>query len=140
MAVFMHFRKEGKMSRIYDKYLELKKKDHEKLYLFHCGNFYIFLAEDAEKVSDLFGLKLITFANNVKKCGFPKNALKKYMQLFKTKKLKVQVIEKEKKNKNESLDVKEQDVLKILKSLNLESMSPIESFEVLRKLKGLVDN
>ena len=128
------------MSKMYENYLELKMKSKKILYLFECGNFYIFLAEDAEKVSDLFGLKLITFANNVKKCGFPKNALKKYMQLFKTKKLKVQVIEKEKKNKNESLDVKEQDVLKILKSLNLESMSPIESFEVLRKLKGLVDN
>lgn len=35
------------MSKLYDKYLELKKKDESKMYLFRCGNFYIFLDEDA---------------------------------------------------------------------------------------------
>ena len=40
------------MSKIYNKYLELKKENDDKFYLFKCGNFYIFLDEDAERINE----------------------------------------------------------------------------------------
>lgn len=39
------------MSILYDKYLILKQKDKEKLYLFKNGNFYIFLDDDCDYIN-----------------------------------------------------------------------------------------
>ena len=46
------------MSKIYDRYIELKNKDSDKIYLFLCGNFYIALDSDAIILNELFGMKL----------------------------------------------------------------------------------
>lgn len=49
------------MSKIYDKYLELKSSSDcvsNTLYLFRTGLFYIFIDNDARLVSNLFNLKL----------------------------------------------------------------------------------
>ena len=35
------------MSKICDRYIELKNNDSDKIYLFLCGNFYIVLDSDA---------------------------------------------------------------------------------------------
>lgn len=121
------------MSKIYERYLELKKDCKKKLYLFECGNFYIFIKDDADKINKLFNLKLITFANNVKKCGFPKSALNKYLEMFKKKKLSVQIIQNEKKK-----IVNNNDIFNIIRAINLDTISPIESFEILKELKDLV--
>ncbi len=37
---------------LYDLYLEKKKEDSEKVYLFKCGKFYVILGEDVERLSD----------------------------------------------------------------------------------------
>ena len=37
------------MSKLYKKFLELKRSNNNKVYLFKSGIFYIALAEDAEK-------------------------------------------------------------------------------------------
>ena len=49
------------MSKIYNKYLELKEQDSDKLYLFRCGGFYIFLADDAKKINDYVGVGDVLF-------------------------------------------------------------------------------
>ena len=46
------------MSKIYDRYIELKNKDSDKIYLFLCGNFYIALDSDAIILNELFDMKL----------------------------------------------------------------------------------
>jgi hypothetical protein len=46
---------------IYNKYIDLKNKDNKLLYLFEVGNFFIFIDEDAKKVSELTNLKLTNF-------------------------------------------------------------------------------
>ena len=66
---------------IYNKYIELKKDNDKLLYLFEVGNFFIFINEDAKKISELTNLKLTKFGNNIK-CGFPINSLEKYNNLF----------------------------------------------------------
>ena len=69
------------MSKIYDRYIELKNKDSDKIYLFLCGNFYIALDSDAIILNELFGMKLTKFSNLWDKCGFPKNSIEKYINI-----------------------------------------------------------
>ena len=82
----------SKLSKIYIKYLELKRKDNDKYYLFRSGNFYIFIADDAKKISDLTTLKLTNLSKDVVKCGFPLASLDKYLNLFKNLNLDVFLI------------------------------------------------
>ncbi len=70
------------MSKLYEKYLLLKRQNPSILYLFKSGFFYIFLAEDAKKMSSLLNLKLTNLNNTVLKCGFPINNLSKYSQFI----------------------------------------------------------
>ena len=56
------------MSKIYDKYVELKNNDSDKIYLFLCGNFYIFLDSDAIMLNEMFDMKLTKFSNLCDKC------------------------------------------------------------------------
>ena len=42
------------MSKLYEKFLELKKANNNKIYLFKSGIFYIGLSEDAKVISELY--------------------------------------------------------------------------------------
>lgn len=75
------------MGSIYNKYVKLKEKDDKYLYLFKSGNFYIFLDEDAIKVS----------------------SIDKYLELFKNLNLKVKVVENNSIDKYLSI-IKELDI------------------------------
>lgn len=81
------------MSKIYQKYEDLKNKDVDIVYLFLCGNFYIALDSDAILLNELFSMKLTKFSNLCDKCGFPKNSLEKYIKLFDDKNIKYSLIE-----------------------------------------------
>jgi len=115
------------MSKFYDKYLELKKEDQEKMYLFRCGNFYIFLDEDANKINDYVVLKKTKFTNEIEKCGFPVASLENYLKVFQNHKLPIEVVE-------EIIILgKEAKLEKILKKFLLgsiinESILPLDSF------------
>ena len=45
------------MSKIICKYLELKKQNPKKLYLFKSGKFYIFVGEDCDFINEYVVLK-----------------------------------------------------------------------------------
>lgn len=70
------------MSKLYERYLLLKKQNPSILYVFKSGVFYIFLDEDAIKMSSLLNLKLTNLNESVLKCGFPINNLSKYSDLI----------------------------------------------------------
>ncbi len=72
------------MSKMYQRYLELKKINPNQIYLFKSGIFYLFLADDAKKMASLLNLKLTNLNENVLKCGFPVNNLDKYLNLIKS--------------------------------------------------------
>lgn len=95
------------MSKLYEKYLSLKKENDSTLYLFKSGIFYIFLDEDAKKISNILNLKLSNLNENVLKCGFPVNSLQKYLNLLKNTKYDIQIIENNYDNadKNNITDV-----------------------------------
>lgn len=120
------------MSKVYDKYLELKEKDQEKLYLFRCGNFYIFLDSDADLINNYVVLKRTPFTKTVLKCGFPLKSKEEYMKVFKNHDLKIEVIE------NPLLPVemneREKYVVDVLKKIDINTITPLDA---MRKLKDL---
>lgn len=70
------------MAKLYEQYLKLKGGNKEKLYLFKSGNFYLFLDEDAKKISEELGLKLTSYSKDISKCGFPIGEIKKYTKFL----------------------------------------------------------
>lgn len=124
------------MSKIYDKYIELKEIDNEKMYLFRCGNFYIFLDEDASKINEYVVLKMTQFTKNVLKCGFPITSLESYLKVFQNHQLKIEVVED---NSPKSLEEKMKKIIKILENTKIEKITPIESINILQKVKEICD-
>lgn len=117
------------MSKIYNMYLKLKEKDKEKLYLFHCGKFYIFIGSDADFVNQYMVLKKTKFTNEVDKCGFPENVLENYLEVFKNLNLNIEVIEKFDEDKDN------QKIISKIKKLDLDSMTPKEALNKLYEFK-----
>lgn len=126
------------MSKLYNYYLKLKEKDYETLYLFKSGIFYIFISEDAELISGLTGLKLSNLNQDIIKCGFPRNSLEKYMNLFMENDLKVLIVDNNKViNYDEQYleNVKVIDFIKKIKRTDINSLSPLDALKILDKFK-----
>lgn len=70
------------MSKLYEKYSQLKRLDSSKYYLFQSGIFYIFIDQDAIFMSSALNLKLTHLNNEILKCGFPVQNLSKYTSIF----------------------------------------------------------
>ena len=83
------------MSKLYNTYLELKKKDKETIYLFKSGIFFISLDNDAYILSKLFHFKITNLTDTVVKCGFPCSSFNKYSHLFQLHHLSIKIIELE---------------------------------------------
>lgn len=118
------------MSKMYIKYLELKKEDSSKYYLFKNGNFYIFLSEDAKKINEITMLKCSSFSKNIIKCGFPIRSLEKYLNLFKNLGIDIVIIE-------DKIDNREV-ILNKIKNLDINNITPIKALNILYELKELV--
>lgn len=119
---------------MYEMYLRLKEEDKNKLYLFKSGLFYIFLAEDAIEISKCTTLKLIEHSKDVVKCGFPDSAYDKYMSIFEHIKLDVVLVENTCVKPNKKLE----EYLKMIKNIDLDTIRPIDSINILNKLKELL--
>ena len=81
------------MSKLYEKYKNLKSENPTKLYLFKSGIFYIFLENDAIKMSKLLNLKLTNLNGTVSKCGFPVKNIDKYLHLIKLNNYEIDIID-----------------------------------------------
>ena len=117
------------MSKIYDKYIELKNKDSNKIYLFLCGNFYITLDSDAIVLNELFGMKLTKFSNLCDKCGFPKNSLDKYIKLFNTNNIEYEII----KNKDKI------DIIREKVSVDINNIGNEELKNIITSIKLILE-
>ena len=60
--------------------------------------FYIFIDEDAIKISSITTLKLINLTKDIVKCGFPEKTFQKYLNIFENLNLKIKIIENENSN------------------------------------------
>lgn len=125
------------MSKIYSKYLELKRENPNKLYLFHSGKFYIFIADDVDIINQYMVLKKTKFTKEVSKCGFPDNCYDDYMRVFHNHHLDIEVIEAASIEVSQYSDDTNQviskytKIEKYLKDININSITPLESMELL---------
>ena len=132
-------------SKLLKIYKELKKKDTTKIYLFKNGIFYYMLNEDANIVSKKIGLKITNLSPEIIKCGFPtsKISLKgfihfnKYIELFRSRNLKYEIIENVSSEKNQTNS--SEQILKQIKDLDLSQTTPIEAFNLLYKLQKKIN-
>ena len=120
------------MSKIYNKYLELKNEDKNKLYLFKSGKFYIFLGDDCDFINEYVVLKKVKFSNETYKCGFPENVLDQYLKVFKNQNLDVVLV-------NE-MDSYKSNVNKFIDDIDINNITPLEALEKLNILKEMVKN
>lgn len=83
------------MSKIYNKYIELKSDPNYQentLYLFKSGLFFIFIDKDAQIISPYLNLKLGQLNDSIVKCGFPINSLQKYLNLIKNTPYQIEIV------------------------------------------------
>ena len=118
------------MSKLYKKYLDKKKEDSDKIYLFKKDFLYIF-REDAKIMSEELGLKLSKFSQLSDKCGFPIKELDKYMKFIKLLNYECEVI----------MEVEDYVINDILKTENItanEALSKINKYREMICIKVLI--
>ncbi len=123
------------MSKIYNEYLDLKAKDNNKLDLFHCGNFYIFLADDADLINNYVVLKRTKFTKDIMKCGFPVGSKEEYLKVFHNQGLVIDIIENP--LLPEDINERERVVMDTLKSVKIDNLTPIEAMNKLKELQEM---
>ncbi len=116
------------MSKIYEKYLKLKLKDKDKIYLFKSGIFYIAIDNDAKILNNKYNLKLSLLNNSVVKCGFPVSTISKYEDMFKADDIDYIIV----KDSDISL------IIKLLERVDINTITGIEALNILKKMKDLL--
>ena len=131
------------MGKLYDIYLNEKKKDLNKIILLKSGIFYLALDKDAIFLSNTFGFKLTNLNNEIKKCGFPCSSLDKYLKLFNAYNLSVSIIDTK---ENTTYTLKEfeinkniQDILELIKNVNIDTLSILEAYSFIENLQEKVN-
>ena len=120
------------MSNLYEKYLKLKKENGTKTYLFKNGNFYVFIDEDAKKISEITTLKTTILSGTVIKCGFPINSINKYETLFKNLNVAVEIVNEIKVNTNE-------DIIRKLRKIDIDTITPLKAINILKELRDMLN-
>ena len=130
------------MSKLYNTYLELKKKDSETIYLFKSGIFFVSLDNDALILSKIFNFKLVNLTDTIVKCGFPCSSFDKYNNLFKLHNLHIKVIESNKiiynlneYNQNSAIT----ELLEIISFINTDNLSVKDAYNFIEDLKRRVE-
>ena len=121
------------MSKLYTKYLEKKNINKDKYYLFECGMFYIFIDDDAYEISKYVPFKITKLNENIVKCGFPKNSIDKYMEIFNNLELDIEIVN------NNDKDVINDKIIKMIKDIDIDNISPLKAIEILYKFKELLN-
>ena len=133
------FARGGMMSKLFDTYLEQKKKDKETIYLFKNGVFFIAINDDAYTLSKLFHFKLTNLNDNILKCGFPCSSFDKYFNLFSQHNLKIKIIELNNKIiyqlKDYTQSIRITELLNDIKSVDINSLSIQEAYKFIENLK-----
>ena len=80
------------MSKLYKQYVLLKINNPNKIYLFKCGIFYIFIDDDAKIMANILDLKLVPLNSVIMKCGFPVKSANKYFNILKSSDYQIEII------------------------------------------------
>lgn len=130
------------MSKLLDKYNNLKNNNSDILYLFKNGAFYIALQDDAYLLSNLFNLKITKLNDIANKCGFPCSSFDKYYIKLNNLGQKFKIIENNAIYTSENYlnNQKVQILINEIKTLDISAMSVSEAFKFLETLKSQVEN
>lgn len=128
------------MSKIIERYKELKNNDESKIYLFESGVFYLMYNDDAELANNLLNLKLVGLSETDCKCGFPIRAKDKYLSLFDKNNISYEIIKSERKETYKKKINIEHEIVRKLKSINIEYYTPSEALDFLKELKELLND
>ena len=127
------------MSKLYKSYINLKEQDSNYVYIFKSGMFYIFIDEDATKISEIFGFKLVKLNDKISKCGFPTSRLDYYIDKMQTRGIKFKIIDEDYSKIENYTDYMNNNKLKeivnkIIK-INLDEISFRQAYEILEDVK-----
>lgn len=127
------------MSKLYKSYINLKEQDSNYIYIFKSGMFYIFIDEDATKISEIFGFKLVKLNDKINKCGFPISRLDYYIDKMQTRGIKFKIIDEDYSKIENYTDYMNNNKLKeivnkIIK-INLDEISFRQAYEILKDVK-----
>ena len=131
------------MSKLYECYLDLKANEvnsDNTLYIFKSGIFFIFLDNDAQIASKLLNLKITFLTEDVIKCGFPINALKKYTNILKRTSYNFKIVDNIKNLsysiKDYELDQDTKELLSKIASIETNSLSVKEAYDFIDIIKN----
>lgn len=131
------------MSKLYQKYLELKSNQNHQdntLYLFKSGIFFIFIDEDAKLASHYFHLKLTQLNENIVKCGFPSNSFSKYLGLFEHSPYHVEIVSLEKQQslsaQNYLIDENIKEIMREIIAVDIDTLSISQAYDFLYHIQS----
>lgn len=125
--------------KLINKYKELKNINQDMVYIFESGVFCVLFNDDAELASNLLNLKLVGLSEFDCKCGFPIKSKEKYFEILDKKEIKYEIIVNEKKIEDSKLDKNvEKEIIRKLKSINVEYYTEKEALKFLIELKELL--
>lgn len=117
------------MSKLFERYKNLKLKDNKKIYIFLIGKFYTCLSDDAILLNKIFGYKIKDFYNQTTKVAFPTEALEKVTRILNINDIEYEILNKTKLE--EKLSNTNNNILQEIKSINMNSITPIDAFNKL---------
>lgn len=115
------------MSKLFERYKNLKLKDNKKIYIFLIGKFYTCLSDDAILLNKIFGYKIKDFYNQTTKVAFPTEALEKVTLILNINDIEYEILNKAQTDKKTS----NLDILKDIKSIDLNNTTFKQAFEKL---------
>lgn len=126
------------MSKLYNKYLSLKKENPDIIYLFKSGIFFICLEEDANTLSKEFGFKITNLNNDIVKCGFPQTRIDYYSSELEKRKIEFKITDsnyEEIKNYSDYINnLKVKQIINQLLEVDINNTTFKQAFEILDKL------
>ncbi len=130
------------MSKLLKQFESLKKEDASCIYIFRVGIFYNILNEDAKIIHEKLGLKIIDLGPSIFKCGFPISQRDKYITLLNKMEIKYKIIDNlPNSNLNEySNNIEIGKILKKIKELNMNSITPLQAFNTLNEIQQKIRN
>lgn len=130
------------MSKLLNKYNELKKKDDSSIYIFRSGIFYNCINDDAKLLNEKLGLKLSNLSPDIEKCGFPLKSLEKFKEKMNSIHIKYEIIDELPESTiNEYYNnIELKKIVNQIKSIDINNTSPIDAINILNDFQKKINN
>ena len=130
------------MSKLENKYNQMKAQNKDIVYILRSGIFYIFMNEDAVLINKTLGLKITDLGPNIIKCGFPISQVEKYKSMLDEKGIKYQIIDDLPNSNVEAYlnDVEIKKTLQKIANLNIDEITLRQAYDILLEINKKLKN